>query len=122
MPLEPTIPARRRSLLITHSPWRMMWLGRCCIALVIALGPETDGSKILGGLLGVYAVQGLIIEWPVLKATPYAVIIPGRFANAPCFTPWRKRVTLEIILDITLISKSHGLDRVGRRVSPATKS
>ena len=110
-----------KQLLITHSPWRMMWLGLCCIALVIALGPETDGFKILGGLLGVYAAQGLIIEWLGVRVTPDAVIIPWRFANAPCFTLWRKRVTLDRILDITSTSKSHGLDRVVLRASPGDK-
>ena len=40
-----------KKLIITHSPWRMMWLGLCCVALVVALAPEADGFKIVGGLL-----------------------------------------------------------------------
>ena len=29
-----------KNLIITHSPWRLMWLGLCCVALAIALAPE----------------------------------------------------------------------------------
>jgi hypothetical protein len=114
-------PSAARSLNITHSPWRLMWLGLCCIALLIALAPEAANFKIIGGLLGVYAAQGLIVEWLGIRVTPDAVVIPRRFANAPCFTLWRKRVTLDRILDITATSKSLGLDRVVLRASPGDR-
>ena len=107
-----------RSLIITHSPWRKMWLGLCCVALVTALAPEVAGFQIIGGLLGVYAAQGLIVEWLGIRVTRDAVVIPRRFANAPCFTLWRKRVALDRILDITSTSKSLGLERVVLRASP----
>jgi hypothetical protein len=113
--------AAAKSLNITHSPWRLMWLALCCVALVIALAPEVAGLKIVGGLLGVYAAQGLIVEWLGIRVTPDAVVIPRRFANAPCFTLWRKRVTLDRILDITSTSKSLGLDRVVLRASPGDR-
>jgi hypothetical protein len=110
-----------RKLTITHSPWRMVWFGLCCVALVIALGPEADGFKIVGGLRGVYAAQGLIVEWRGITVTPNTVVMPRRFANAPCFTLWRKRVSLDRILDITATSKSFGLERVVLRASPGDR-
>jgi hypothetical protein len=107
-----------KKLIISHSPWQMMWLGLCCVALVVALAPETDGFKIVGGLLCLYAAQGLTVEWLGIRVTPAAVVIPRRFGNAPCFTLWRKRVMLDRILDITSTSKSLGLERVVLRASP----
>ncbi len=115
--LESGDSSAAKSLIITHSPWRMMWLGLYCAALAIALAPEAAGFKIFGALLGVYAAQGLIVEWLGVRVTPDAVVLPRRFANAPCFTLWRKRVTLDRILDITATSKSLGLDRVVLRAS-----
>ena len=114
--------AQAKSLIITHSPWRTMWLGLCCGALVIALAFDAAGFKIVGGLLGVYAAQGLMVEWLGIRVTPDAVLIPKRFANAPCFTLWRKRVALDRILDITATSKSLGLDRVVLRASPGDRT
>ena len=108
-----------KNVIITHSPWLLMWLGLCCVALAIALPQEPAGSKIVGGLLLVYAVQGLIAEWLGVRVTPEAVISPKRFASAPCFTLWRKRVSLDRILNITSKSKSLGLDRVVLRTSPS---
>ena len=65
-----------RSLIITHSPWQLMWLGLCCVALAIALASEAAGFKILGGLLLAYAAQGLIAEWLGVRVTPDAVTGP----------------------------------------------
>ncbi len=113
--------AAAKCLIITHSPWRLMWLGLCCVALLIALGSEAANFKIVGGLLGVYAAQGLIVEWLGIRVTPDAVVIPRRFANASCFTLWRKRVSLDRILDITATSKSLGLDHVVLRASPGAR-
>ena len=56
-----SVAARR--LIITHWPWRLMWLGLCCVALAIALAFDAAGFKILGGLLLVYTAQGLVAEW-----------------------------------------------------------
>ena len=47
-----------RKLIITHSPWRLMWLGLCCVALAIALAFDAAGFKILGGLLLAYRRKG----------------------------------------------------------------
>ena len=110
-----------KKLIITHSPWRLMWLGLCCVALAIALASDAAGFKILGGLLLAYAAQGLIAEWLGVRVTPDAVTSPKRFANAPCFTLWRKRVSLDRILDITSRSKSLGLERVVLRTSPSDR-
>ncbi len=109
-----------KNLIITHSPWQLMWLGLCCVALAIGLASEA-GFKILGGLLLAYATQGLIAEWLGVRVTPEAVTGPKRFANAPCFTLWRKRVTLDRILDITSRSKSLGFERVVLRTSPSDR-
>ena len=59
-----------KKLIITHSPWRLMWLGLCCVALAIALASDAAGFKILGGLLLAYAAQGLIAEWLGVRVTP----------------------------------------------------
>ncbi len=99
-----------------------MWLGLCCGALAVALAFDAASFKIIGGLLGLYAAQGLIVEWLGIRVTPDAVVIPKRFANAPCFTLWRKRVMLDRILDITSTSKSLGLERVVLRASPGDRS
>ncbi len=112
-----SVAARR--LIITHWPWRLMWLGLCCVALAIALAFDAAGFKILGGLLLVYTAQGLIAEWLGVTVTPDAVASPKRFANAPCFTLWRKRISLDRILDITSMPKSLGFDRVVLRASPS---
>ena len=61
-----------RKLIIAHSPWRLMWLGLCCVALAIALAFDAAGVKILGGLLLAYAAQGLIAEWLGVRVTPDA--------------------------------------------------
>ena len=110
-----------KNLIITHSPWRLMWLGLCCVALAIVVAFDAAGFKIVGGLLLAYAAQGLIAEWLGVRVTPDAVISPRRFANAPCFTLWRKRASLDRILDITSMSKSLGLDRVVLRTSPSDR-
>ena len=110
-----------KKLIITHSPWQLMWLGLCCGALAVALGFDAAGFKILGGLLFAYAAQGLIAEWLGVRVTPEAVTGPRRFANAPCFTLWRKRVSLDRVLDITSRSKSLGFDRVVLRTSPSDR-
>ncbi len=111
-----------KELIITHSPWRLMWLGLCCVALVIALAFDAAGFKILGGLLLVYAAQGLVVEWLGVSVTPDAVAGPKRFASAPCFTLWRKRVSLDRILDLTSRSKSLGLERVVLRASSSDRT
>ena len=36
-----------KKLIITHSPWRLMWLGLCCVALAVALAPEAAALKSL---------------------------------------------------------------------------
>ena len=84
-------------------------------------GARSRGFKILGGLLLAYAAQGLIAEWLGVRVTPDAVTSPKRFANAPCFTLWRKRVSLDRILDITSRSKSLGFERVVLRTSPSDR-
>ena len=117
--LGPGDAGAAKQLIISHSPWRLMWLGLCCVALAVALAPAADGVKIVGGLLFVYAVQGLIVEWLGIRVTPEAVAGPRRFASAPCCTLWRKRAALNGILDITGKPKSRGMERVvPRRVSP----
>ena len=81
-----------KKLIISHSPWQLMWLGLCCVALVVALAPETPTASKSSADCVLYAAQGLIVEWLGMRVTPDAVVIPRRFANAPCFTLWRKRV------------------------------